>query len=113
MRCQLVILYEGGWDWLKDAWAPASMRGEFQKFDLEFRGKITKKGNFGRDGVCRYKIEVLEMFSAHLLNADNALLLRNSDKPEPSADELIRPSKESAQTDPHTLLRPDSSEDDR
>jgi hypothetical protein len=111
LRCELVIPYEGGWKWMKEGLGPHWARNGFQIFEIEFRGKIIEKGSFGNRGICRYRIEVMEMLSAHPVHSDSASLLRSSDKPEPSAEELLRPAKESTQTDPHTLLRPSGSDD--
>ena len=115
LRCELVILYENGWAWIADDYEVDPPQDEFlewRDYDLEFRGKILDKGLFGHMGVSKYKIEVLEMLSVRRHSEDSASLLRGSDPPKPTAEELLRPAKGSSRTDPEDLLRPSESEDD-
>jgi hypothetical protein len=64
VNCQLDIPFEGGWDWLTEALEnPTTRDGYAGTFNLEFRGKIIEKGTFGHMGMCRYRIEVLEILS--------------------------------------------------
>ncbi len=93
LQCQLIISYEGGWDWLVDTFDRDTFRGGFETFEIEFRGKIIEKGRFGHMGLCRYRVEVLEMLSARHRSKDRASLLRGSDAPEPPPEELLRPAK--------------------
>ena len=111
LRCELIIRYEGGWDWLLEALGPDDSFDFGPVFDLEFRGKITGKGFFGHMGGNQYEIEVLEMLSVRPRSEDRASLLRGSDAPKPPPDELLHPAKGSSPTDPETLLRPDENED--
>jgi hypothetical protein len=111
LQCQLIISYEGGWDWLVDTFDRDTFRGGFETFEIEFRGKIIEKGSFGHMGGCRYIIEVLEMLSARHRSKDSESLLRGSDAPKPPPEELLRPAKGSSPTDPETLLRPSEDED--
>jgi hypothetical protein len=110
--CQLVWPREGGWDKKTDELA-RELRNDLQKYEVEFRGKLIEKGRFGDRRMLRYKIVVLEILSLHLDDASSGSLLRSSDKPVPSAEELLRSAKQSVQIDPHTLLRPNNSEDVR
>jgi hypothetical protein len=38
-------------------------RGPGQQFQLRFRGRMVKVGDFGHRGVCKYVVEVLEFLS--------------------------------------------------
>jgi hypothetical protein len=67
-NCQLDIPDACGWDWLAPALGNPTTRAEYSAtFDLEFRGKIVERGQFGHKGMCAYRIEVIEMLSVKQL----------------------------------------------
>jgi len=117
LRCELIIPDENGWSWITDDREADPLKGdlflEWRYYDLEFRGKIIEKGSFGHKGLCKYKIEIVEMLSARRHSEDHTSLLRGSDPPEPPAEELLRPATGSSRTAPEDLLRPSEGEDDR
>jgi hypothetical protein len=67
-NCQLDMPDACGWDWLVVALGNPTTRAEYSgTFDLEFRGKIVERGQFGHKGMCTYRIEVMEMLSVKQL----------------------------------------------
>jgi len=111
LKCELIFPYEDSGNWLTEVPDPDPVRSGFKTFEVEFRGKIIEKGRFGHVGMCRYRIEVLEMLSIHQRSGESESLLRGSDLPEKPSEELLRPIKGSAQPDPENLLRPTESSD--
>jgi len=111
LKCELVFPHEDSGNWLTEVPDPDPVRSGFKTFEVEFRGKIIEKGRFGHVGMCRYRIEVLEILSARQRSGESESLLRSSDLPEKPSEELLRPAKESAQADPGNLLRPSESRD--
>jgi hypothetical protein len=70
IMCELDILFDGGWDWLKEGLGyPATREDLSGKFDLAFRGKIIERGFFGHMGLCSHRIEVIEILSVKKLTA--------------------------------------------
>lgn len=65
-KCKLEIPFEGGWTWMQEVMEEhggSARAASGESFDIEFLGRILEIGHFGHLGICRYRIEMLELLS--------------------------------------------------